>query len=125
MRTGKPSRPSRGVLIVEDDPVTQKALVQVLSLLGFYTTVAVGSVAESMDRLDGQHFAIIDIGLPDGLGTRVLERIRAANKPVRVAIVTGVTDSAVIEEVEKLKPELILRKPIDIAVLLEWIQRPG
>ena len=62
---------NRSVLIVEDDRVEREALTLLLKRLG-YQTSPVGSVAAGLARLDGQDCAILDMDLPDGLGTHVL-----------------------------------------------------
>ena len=114
----------QSVLIVEDDDNTRAALVMLLSQLG-YETVPVATVAESLEKLDGQQRAILDLELPDGLGTTVLRRIRNEKRPIRVAIATGVEDPALLAEARQLDVELILRKPIDVHQLVRWLENAG
>lgn len=118
------NRAARSILIVEDDPTTRDELVKVLTLLGYYT-VPVATVAEGVAKLDGQHYAIIKLGLPDGLGTVVLERIRAENRPIRVAVILDGTDVALFKQAESFYPELILRKPLNLTEVLEWVGKPN
>ncbi len=96
----------------------------VLSQLG-YDTVPVASVAEGVAKLDGQHCAILDMNLPDGLGAVVLERIRNEKRTMRVAVTTGTTDAVLLEQVQSLQADLILRKPIHLNTLIEWLDRTG
>jgi CheY-like chemotaxis protein len=114
----------KSVLIVEDDPITRTALVSLLSHLG-YSTVPVATVAEGLEHLDGQDFAILDMNLPDGLGSTVLQRIRDEHRPMRVAISSGSTDVSVMDDIRNLKAGIILRKPIDVNALIEWLDRDG
>lgn len=104
--------------------MARDALVRFLSRLGHHT-VAAGTVAEGLARLDGQHCAILDLNLPDGHGTEILKRIRAEKHPTRVAVVTGTTDEELWAETEKYQPELLLRKPFDVKVLVEWLKATG
>ena len=120
----KTERRSQSVLIVEDDPICRCALVQVLSQLGF-ETVPVASVAEGLEKLDGQQRAILDLNLPDGLGTLILNRIRNEKRPIRVAVTSGTPDEALLDECRHLHAELVLRKPINVNELLEWLERAG
>lgn len=113
-----------GVLIVEDDHVSRLALMSILSRLE-YRVNAAGSVAEGLASLDGQHCVILDLDLPDGSGTTVLERIRSENRPMRVAVATATVDEALLTEAKKLRPDLLLRKPYDINVLLAWLEASG
>ena len=73
------------------------ALVHVLEQLG-HRVDSVATVAEGVERLDGQHCAVLDLNLPDGLGTSILRRIRTERRPIRVAVVTGTTDQAIVDE---------------------------
>jgi CheY-like chemotaxis protein len=114
----------KSVLIVEDDPITRTALVSLLSRLG-YSTVPVATVAEALEHLDGQDFAILDMNLPDGLGSAVLQRIRDEHRPMRVAMSSGNTDVAVMEDVRNLKAGIVLQKPIDVNALIVWLDRDG
>jgi len=117
---------SRGqsILIVEDDPITRMALEKILVQLG-HTVVTVASVAESLERLDGQQCEILDLNMADGVGTTVIERIRAENRPMRVAVVTGTTDTALLASVRTYAPQIVLRKPLNVALLLNWIDETG
>ena len=112
---------ARSVLIVEDDTLVRTALDHLLGRLG-YQTVAVGSVAEGLAVLDGQACAILDLNLPDGLGTIILERLREEQRPIRVAIATGTSDLGLLSDAERHRPDLVLRKPVDLNALLEWLR---
>jgi CheY-like chemotaxis protein len=112
------------VLVVEDDVLLRCALVALLRRFG-YEAAAAGSVAEGLGQLDGQAFAILDLNLPDGVGTTILQRIRAEGRPIRVAVATGTTDDGLLTEVLSLRPDLILRKPFDVAALLKWLDGPA
>ena len=118
------SKPRRSVLIVEDDPLMSAALVRLLTHRG-HDVVAVGTVAGGLIELDGQGFAILDLNLPDGLGTTVLERIRAEGRPIRVAVATGTSDAALLSAAGTYTPDLVLRKPYDVNVLFEWLDSAG
>src|SRR5437763_16232111 len=101
--------PRCSVLIVEDDRLTREALTKLLELLG-YTTCAVATVAEGVAKLDGQHCAILDLNLPDGLGTYILQRIRDEKRDMRVAVCTGSMDEPLIQKARKFGAEIILHK---------------
>lgn len=79
------------VLLLEDDPAVARMLRFSLRAAGFdVTTVTAG--AEALDILNEQgatDAVILDLGLPDGLGKAVLDRLRQANelgRPVWVVI---------------------------------------
>jgi CheY-like chemotaxis protein len=112
------------ILIVEDDRVARNALVHLLTHLG-YRTVEATTVAEGLAVLNGQQFAIVDLNLPDGAGTAILKRIRAENRPMRVAVASGTSDENLWAEAQSYKPDLLLRKPIDMNQLLAWLEAAG
>lgn len=100
--------------------MTRSALVTLLSQLG-YDTVPVATVAEGLEKLDGQARAILDLNLPDGLGTTILERIRDEGRPIRVVITSGHRDKRLVDDSNRLHAELILSKPINVDALLGWL----
>jgi CheY-like chemotaxis protein len=120
----KTTRRGESVLIVEDDARTRAALVVLLGQFG-YDVVPVATVAEGVARLDGQSRAILDLNLPDGLGTHILARIRNEGRPIRVAVTTGTMDESLVDEARRMDAELILRKPINVKTLIEWLERDG
>lgn len=111
----------RGILVVEDDEPTRDALTQILTNLGHRPVVGAGTLAEGMALLDGHAFVILDLNLPDGVGTKLLARIRREGHPIRVAVASGTTDGALFAEAERLGPDLVLRKPINLHTLLQWL----
>ena len=116
-----PPRPC--ILIVEDDARTRRAMAKLLAAHG-YDICAAATVAEALEKLDGQAFAVLDLNLPDGLGTQVLRRIRDEKRPVRVAVATGTSDRALLDEALRSGAELVLRKPLNVSALLTWLRTP-
>ena len=112
------------ILIVEDDRSVRSALVQLLGHLG-YQVVAAEGVTEAIAKLDGQGVAILDLNLADGAGTTLLERIRTDRPSMKVAIATGASDPALLADVARHRPDLLLRKPYNVNELLEWLDSVG
>ena len=117
-------QPRCSILIVDDDSLVSGALARILNRRG-HPTIAVGTVANGLAELDGQGFAILDLNLPDGLGTTILEQIRADKRPIRVAVATGTTDAGLLSEAARLRPDLLLQKPYDMNVLIRWLDSAG
>ncbi|MFN4059723.1 MAG: winged helix-turn-helix domain-containing protein [Paracoccus hibiscisoli] len=78
------------LLIVEDDPVLSDGLRVGLGLLGF-TADAVGTLADARAALRDSDFAgvVLDVMLPDGLGTTLLAEMRAAGQTLPVLLLTA------------------------------------
>lgn len=78
------------LLIVEDDPVLSDGLCVGLGLSGF-TVDVVGTVADARAALRDSDFAgmVLDIMLPDGLGTELLTEMRRAGNALPVLLLTA------------------------------------
>ena len=113
-----------GALIVEDSEPTRTALVRILSALGFQSCPA-ETVADGLEKLDGQQAWLLDLNLPDGLVTVILRKIRAEGRPIRVAVITASEDPAPLAEVARLRPDALFRKPLDVGQMQAWLQRIG
>src|SRR5262249_7862834 len=75
-RESDPGGVMRTVLVIDDDQAVRRFLRTVLSGQG-YTVVEAGSVAEGIDQLRRARpdVVLLDLGLPDGDGTKVLAAI--------------------------------------------------
>lgn len=61
---------------------------------------------------------ILDLMLPDGDGAVILRKVREDKFPTCVVVTTGCTDRERLDEVEQLRPERLLRKPVDFSQVL-------
>jgi DNA-binding response OmpR family regulator len=113
-------RPS--VLLLEDDPLSSEAMTQLLEHYECDVKVA-HTLLEAMPLLPTiPKFAVLDLMLPDGGGERVLDLIRRRKLPTKVVVVTGCRERDRLRDVARLKPDLILTKPMDFFRLLEFIR---
>ena len=111
-------------LIVEDDLPLQEILTKLLQSRGFIVT-AVASVAESLAHLRTErppHCLLLDLKLPDGDGTDVLQYVRDQKIYTIVAVVTGTMNAASGSKVlDGLRPDKILRKPFGVCDVEDWL----
>lgn len=114
-------RRCRRTLIVEDDRVSRRAL-ELLARASGHETRSAATVAEALDQLEAwaPDCVVLDLMLPDGSGAAVLRRVRTAGLPVRVAVASGAF-GPVLDEAESLRPDALLRKPMDPARLIAWL----
>ena len=80
------------------------------------------SVADGWAKLDVVGAAVIDLRLPDGLGTDLIRRAREAGLPVRFAVFSGLQDLVEIVAASGERVEGIFRKPDDAEQLVEWVR---
>ena len=121
-----PVQPTRcNVLIVEDHDDSRNMLARLLRRHGYQTCTA-ATVAEGVSLLDGQHCAVLDLNLPDGLGTAVIRRIRSEGRSIRVVVLTATSDPQSLAEVGSFQPDHVFLKPLNVDALLAWLrQQPG
>src|SRR4051812_27801718 len=113
-RGASPAKPGRSVLIVEDDAGTRAALEAVFLRQGWSTSSA-ATVAEGLEMLALRpRCLVLDLTLPDGRGEAILRKVREDNSPVTpVVVVTGVDDPIRVGDLARLRPDLVLFKPMD------------
>jgi len=102
------------LLVVEDHTATRDALRAHYERLGWHVDMA-GTVAEGLALLDAGPepcCLILDLVLPDGEGTTVLERVREKGLRTHVAVCTGTVDLARPKAAAALRPDAMLPKPI-------------
>jgi CheY-like chemotaxis protein len=111
------------ILVVEDHEDTRRALARALRRRGFGVTAA-GSVAAACEQYAAApaDLVICDIGLPDGTGWELMEKLRAQT-PVRAIAVSGYGMDHDLERSERAGFVAHLTKPIDFprleAVIVE------
>jgi two-component system response regulator RegA len=117
-REGAGAQDMAQVLLIEDDPVTVCRLNHVLASRGVLAIAHAATIAEALGLLDPPpDWIILDLNLPDGTGLIVLEAIRKAKLSIRVVVSSATKDAATIAAVASYRPELILPKPLDLALL--------
>lgn len=117
----------RMVLVVEDNAPLRKGLLMLLRAPGCGTAAA-ASVGEATAYLDGvEHqptHLLLDLNLPDGLGTTVLRHLRARSLPIRVALLTGSSDTPLVEEARSLGVDGVFIKPPEWDEIVAWVAEP-
>jgi CheY-like chemotaxis protein len=109
------------VLIVDDDPALRTGMALLVKAKGHEATTA-ATVREGIERLgSGPTHLLLDMNLPDGPGTAILRHVRAAKLPVKVAVLSGSTDAAMLAEAEALGPDAVFRKPPAWDAVADWI----
>ena len=84
------------VLLVEDNPGDARLIAESLRDAGSSVRlVAVGNLADALDRLNSEHIdaVVLDLGLPDSTGLQTFERLQQAAPSVATIIMSGDTDT--------------------------------
>lgn len=111
-----------GILIIEDEHALGGALSLAVHRMGHIPMLVASGAAGLKALTEGRYDAVIlDIGLPDMSGLKVLETMRAAGVKVPVVIITahGTLDHAIAAQ--KLGVADYLVKPIDLGCFEEVV----
>jgi CheY-like chemotaxis protein len=110
------------VLVVEDDAVSCHAMRALLTRWG-YEVQSCSTTAGALDEITRHRpqCLILDLMLSDANGITVLREIRRREMPIHVAVVTALQDPQIMRDVRDLKPDVVIGKPVDLAVLKRWL----
>lgn len=111
------------ILLVEDDPVLIDGLASTLHQSGYDVTSAnTGSYAEAVMLAQDIDLIILDLGLPDMDGKKLLSRLRAGKTAIPVLILTA--RDAVQDRIDGLKSgaDDYMVKPFDLGELETRVQ---
>ncbi len=113
------------VLIVDDQRDIRRLFAEVLKTLGKKLEVLEspsGEEALMVAALKPIDLLIVDINLPGISGLDLVRKIRKRKPALRIIMATGVTDLAIIREVEKEGISAVFYKPVDIQQMLEEVK---
>lgn len=113
---------SARVLLVEDEPLTRRALAELLQRQGAEVT-AVGTAEEAYRCLEqGFQVILLDAHLPDATGAAVAQRARASAPNATIAIVSGAPNEELRKKASGLGA-LVMSKPIGVEDLRLLLSR--
>lgn len=109
------------VLLIEDDPSIGRIAEIALSLGGLKVVHAPdGHAALSYMESEAPAAAVLDPGLPDGLGAQVLRRLNEAGVPV---LILSALDQDRASVTYSIAQEAFMSKPFDPQEMLEEVER--
>ena len=106
------------ILIVEDDPQITKSLAINLKFSGYETSSA-SNMHDAWELLKNEHFDLmcLDIGLPDGSGLDLCQKIRNEGNDIPVLFISARTDEATVVKGINSGADDYLRKPFGMEEL--------
>jgi DNA-binding response OmpR family regulator len=112
------------ILVVEDDPVIRDLVAELLGIEGYACTMAM-SCGEARQKVQEDSFAcgLIDLGLPDGNGLRLLPDLRQSCPWLVPIILTGDSRAETIVETIRAGAFDYLMKPFSGAALSGAVSR--
>jgi PAS domain S-box-containing protein len=112
------------ILVVEDEPATRRLMARLLRGLGHEVTTA-GTIAAALEvsEAGGLDLIVSDIGLPDGSGLDLMQRVVSRRGPVPAIALTGYGMEEDIRRSQEAGFTAHLTKPIDFAKLEAMIRQ--
>jgi DNA-binding response OmpR family regulator len=99
------------ILIIDDDWMIRKLIVQMLSSAGHTTFEAPqGSIGLSLFRLERPSLVITDMVMPDMEGFETMRKLRREAPDLRIIAISGCAD-AYLTMAQKLGANRVLAKP--------------
>ena len=111
------------VLIVEDEPGLSRSLKIFLESRN-YETRSAGSLREARDFNFDPDLAVVDLNLPDGRGTDLIEDLRKRDPLLQSILITAET-SVNVNVVEAVKNDIFyfITKPFDLSVFIRLVEK--
>ena len=120
------AQPSRTVLVVDDEATVRRALRRTLERGGYRIIEASDAyVAQHMIRnRDGPiDLLVTDVIMSRMRGTELAQWVSDEHPGIPVLLISGYTDSSLIQEWVDQDPDVFLAKPFEPAELLERVAR--
>lgn len=117
---------ARKILIVDDESSLRKVLGDLLRLRGYSPDpVATGTEAVAAARAGTYDAAIVDIGLGEEEmnGLDVIKEIKSCSPHTQCIVLTGMPSKELSDEADRLGAYAYLRKPFDVAELLQTVAK--
>ncbi|MBI4471213.1 MAG: response regulator transcription factor, partial [Acidobacteria bacterium] len=123
---GRVRSPLKKILIIEDDPDTQKGLATLLKAEGFLTNVVwYADAALPVVSRENPNIILLDLGLPGGGGFMVLERLKThpTLNGIPVIVISASDPEVTKPKVLQAGAEAFFQKPADFEELLKAIRK--
>jgi excisionase family DNA binding protein len=114
------------VLVVDDDEALQSMFKLFLKKSNF-SRLVVGTGKEALAALQKQKFdfCFLDLQLPDITGDEIYKYAKEIDPDLPIVIITGYPDSQMLDNILKLGPVTVLKKPLQIEQLNQTLRILG
>ena len=114
------------VLVVDDDTGLHGMFKLFLKKQGF-SRIVVGTGKEAIAAMQKQKFELcfLDLQLPDTTGDEIYKVAKDIQPDMPIVIITGYPDSQMLDNILKLGPVTVLKKPLKVEALQQTMQMLG
>ncbi|MDR3628855.1 MAG: sigma-54 dependent transcriptional regulator [Desulfocapsaceae bacterium] len=112
------------ILLIDDEEATRFGFTRFLSSSGFEVLEA-GDIEGADRQLSSLKFdaVILDIGLPDGSGLGLIDRIRQDSPEIAIIVITGAGDIPLAVDAMRRGADNFLTKPVDMQGLEIFLKK--
>lgn len=112
------------VIIVDDDKDQTKTFSELLSLNEIQVVDIAHNGKDAIEKFDMHkpNVMIVDLMMPEYDGFYVLENIRKKDPKANIVILTGDASNSTKDKLEKLNPNKIYLKPVNVELLVNYIK---
>jgi excisionase family DNA binding protein len=114
------------VLVVDDDTGLQSMFKLFLKKQGF-ARIVVGTGEEAIAAMQKKKFDLcfLDLQLPDATGDEIYKQAKELYPDMPIVIITGFPDSQMLDNILKLGPVTVLKKPLQVETLQQTMAMLG
>jgi len=111
------------ILVIDDEVDVCEMLIHFFTSSG-YTAIYANDGEAALEKMQSfsPHFVFLDVMMPGMSGMEVLRGIREIDKTALVVMISGMHDLGVAKEAMKLGAVDYMPKPIQLDVVLEYLQ---
>lgn len=112
------------VLLLEDEPALHRLYRRALEQAGFEVTSA-HTLAEARQHLDADRFDffLVDLRLPDGNATTLLQEYRDRLHTQGTQVIVLTAEARQRDELEQLGYDYYFEKPVSLQMLVQFLSR--
>lgn len=112
------------ILVVEDNDVSRKMMVEVLKSAG-YSAVEASGGDEAISLIEQGVFsmALVDVYMPDKDGFELIEHLMVQGHQLPIVLITGDETSDLLMKATRLGVEQVLKKPVLPERLIHTVER--
>jgi PAS domain S-box-containing protein len=112
------------ILLVEDHASFRQALASMLDREASFSVIGqAGSLAEARGILEGVDVAIVDLGLPDGYGGKLIKELRASNPQAQAIVLSASLERSEIARAVECGAAGVLHKSVGMDEIAQAVRR--
>jgi CheY-like chemotaxis protein len=116
---------AKKILVIDDEVMILDAIRIIFEDLGIEVRTTPDPAAGAKDAAETAYDLVLtDLRMPVMNGAEIVEQVRARRPDARILVITGYPNDPLVERALTAGAIGLLRKPFEIAAILEWLGKP-